>query len=184
MNSSNAYTAYLMMKVELGQGRGRDRMEQWFARAMALDTNYYEAANLMSLYLDPRWYGSKEEALAFARKCVTSTNWGGRVPLVLPDLHRSLARYPNSADSPGYWQRPEVWDDVRSAYEKFFRLNPHEFGYRHDYARDAYLCGHHSEFLAQTKLFPWTNFNFFGGEGKFQEMLARASSGPSSPATK
>jgi hypothetical protein len=159
-------------------------MEQWFERAMALDTNYYDAAKLMSFYLEPRWHGSDEQALEFGRKCVTSTNWGGRVPLVLPELHRSLARYHKLTDSPDYWQRAEVWDDVRPAYERFFQLNPEGFGYRHDYARDAFLCGHYSEFLAQTKLFPWTNFNFFGGEGRFREMLARAGSASSTPAAK
>ena len=174
MNPSNAYTAYLMMKLELGQSRGRERMEQWFERAMALDTNYYDAASLMSYYLEPRWHGSVDEALEFARRCVTSTNWGGQVPLVLPQLHHSLAKFKNLAESPDYWQRPEVWEDVRSGYERFFQLNPDAFAYRHNYAGDAFLCGHYAEFLAQTKLFGFTNFQFFGGQERFRRMLAKA----------
>ncbi len=174
MNPTNAQTAYLMMRLELGQGQGHARMEQWFDRAMALATNYYDAANLMSYYLEPRWYGSEDEALEFARSCVTSTNWGGEVPLVLPDLHHSLAAYHKLADSPAYWHRREVWDDVKSAYDRFFELNPGEVGYRHNYARDAYLCGHYSEFLAQCRLFPSTNFVYFGGEDQFREMLRTA----------
>jgi hypothetical protein len=174
MNPSNAYTAYLMMQVELGQGQGRTRMQQWFDRAITLATNYYDAAKLMSFYLEPRWYGSEDEALEFARSCVTSTNVGGRVPLVLPDVHHSLAAYQKLKDSPEYWHRSEVWDDVRSAYDRFFALNPDASAYRHDYALDAYLCGHYAEFLAQAKLFSWTNFQYFGGEDKFRQMLVRA----------
>jgi len=179
MNPTNAWTAYTMMRVELGQGQGRERMEKWFNRAMNLDPNYYEAADLMSYYLEPRWYGSEQTAIAFGRSCVSSTNWGGRVPLVLADLHRSLASYYKQTSGPDHWAQPGVWEDVRSSYEKFFQLNPGEYGYRHNYARDAYLCRHYQDFLVQAKLFPWTNYAFFGGEQKFRQMLEQAASGGS-----
>ena len=175
LDSSNAYTAYLMMKVELGQGQGRARMEKWFNRAMALAPNYYDAVDLMEFYLQPRWYGSDAAALEFARSCVRSTKWGGQVPLVLENLHHSLAKNYELDQSPKYWQRPGVWEDVRSSYEKFLKLNPTETGYRHGYARDAYLCGRYAEFVDEVKLFPSTNYQFFGGEAKFNEMLQRAS---------
>jgi hypothetical protein len=174
MNSNNAGTAYLMMQVELGQGQGRARMETWFRRAMALAPNYYDAAKLMSFYLEPRWYGSDSEALAFGRSCVASTNWGGQVPLLLAQLHHSLARYHQTTNS-AYWQRPQVWRDVQSSYEKFFALNPDAAGWRHDYAKDAYDCGQPAIFLEQTKHFAFgTNHAFFGGKEKFEEMLEKA----------
>jgi len=182
MNSNIAQTAYLMMRLELGQGRGRAIMETWFKRAMALERNYYDAAALMAFYLEPRWYGSEEETLKFGRACVASTNWGGHVPLVLMDTHYNLARYYKKADSAEYWQRPEVWKDLQSSYEKFFRLNPDDTSWRHNYARDAYLCGQYAEFLKQTKLFAGnTNFVFFGGEQKFRQMLAKAAAAANSP---
>jgi hypothetical protein len=62
----------------------------------------------------------------------------------------------------------------REAVRRFFALNPDASAYRHDYALDAYLCGHYAEFLAQAKLFSWTNFQYFGGEDKFRQMLIRA----------
>lgn len=174
MNSNSAGTAYLMMQVELGQGQGRARMETWFGRAMGLAPNYYDAAKLMSFYLEPRWYGSDSEALAFGRSCVASTNWGGQVPLILAQLHHSLARYHQTTNA-AYWHRPQVWRDVRSSYERFFALNPDAVGWRHDYAKDAYDCGQPAIFLQQTKLFTFgTNHAFFGGEEKFEEMLEKA----------
>lgn len=179
MNSNSAETAYLMMRLELGQGRGRSRMETWFNRAMSVDTNFYDAALLMSFYLEPRWHGSDATALAFGRSCVASDNWGGRVPLVLADLHHSLATYHNMSNSPAYWHEPNVWRDVKSSYEKYFKLNPDAVGWRHNYARDAYDCGEYSVFLEQTKLFAnGTNHAFFGGQQKFQEMMERASAAP------
>jgi len=181
INSNNTQTAYMMMRLELGQGQSRSRMETWFQRAMALETNYYDAALLMSLYLEPRWYGSEAAALTFGRSCVASKKWGGQVPLVLVQLHHSLAKYYHMTNS-AYWQRPQVWQDVKSSYEKFFALNPNEAGWRHDYAKDAYDCGQPAVFLQQTKLFAFgTNYAFFGGREKFQEMLEKAAASARGP---
>ena len=175
INSSNAQTAYLMMRVELGQGKGRSRMETWFKRAMALQPAHDDAVKLMAFYLEPRWYGSEEKALSFARSCVASDKWRGQVPLVLANLHRSLANYAQMSNSPAYWHQPHVWRDVKSSYEKFFALNPDAAGWRHNYAKDAYDCGQYAVFLEQTKLFAYgTNYAFFGGKEQLQEMLKTA----------
>jgi hypothetical protein len=64
---------------------------------------------------------------------------------------------------------------VRSAYDKFFRSSPDAVDWRHNYARDAYLCGHYAQFLPQVKLFTTgTNYDYLAGEAKFREMMARA----------
>src|SRR5262249_21744681 len=141
----------------------------------AADPNNYVAAKQMSYYLEPRWYGSQDECLAFARTCVASTNWGGRVPLVLVQTHRSLAESYDLSNSPAYWQKPEGVADVQASYERLFELNHGEVGRRHDYAKDAYFCGLYEIFLKQVTLFTdRTNFALFGGEPKFQEMLQKA----------
>jgi hypothetical protein len=177
MNPKNPQTAYLMMRVELGQGQGLSRMELWFNRAMSLQPNYYDAAKLMSLYLEPRWYGSEEKSLAFARACVASDKWKGQVPLVLAELHHALANYTHS-NAPAYWQQPQVWTDVKSSYEKLLQSGADPTGWRHSYAMDAYNCGQYPAFLEQVKLFTeGTNYGYFGGPEKFQEMLRTAAAG-------
>lgn len=168
-------TALGMMRVELGQGRGVQRERMWFDRVMAIDTNNYEACKLMSFYLEPRWHGSEEQALRFARTCVTSTKWGGEVPLVLKAVHHSLAAYLKPENPDTYWHRPQVWNDVRMSYEKFFKLNPDAVGYRHDFACDAYLCGKYQVFLDELPKFTTgTNFSFFGGTSNFVSMVSKA----------
>jgi len=177
MNSNNPQTAYLMMRVELGQGQGLSRMELWFNRAMSLQPNYYDAAKLMSFYLEPRWYGSEEKSLAFARSCVASDKWKGQVPLVLAELHHALASYTYS-NTPAYWQQPQVWTDVKYSYEKLLQSGADPTGWRHSYAMDAYNCGQYPAFLEQVKLFTeGTNYAYFGGAEKFQEMLRTAAAG-------
>jgi hypothetical protein len=182
-NPTHAETAYLMMRVELGQGNGLDRMEQWFKRTMALSPNHYHAAKLMSFYLEPRWYGTDADAIRFARSCVASDEWGGSVPLVLADLHRSLAKYHHEDNPHAYWRKPQVWQDMKASWEKFFQINPRAVRWRYNYARDAFTCEQYADFLQQTKLFGGvTNFTFFGGEQTFNKMLQTASTARTQPA--
>jgi hypothetical protein len=171
---TNATIATEMMRVELGQGKGRDRLERWFGRAMALDTNSQSACSKKLTYLEPKWYGSAEDMLEFGRQCVASTNWGGRVPLILMDAHVSLAAYAKREGNTNYWKEPEVWSDLRSAYEKFFALNPDAFSWRHDYARHAYWCEQWDTYSKQLKLFGPTNYSFFGGKESFEQMVKTA----------
>ena len=120
-----------MMRVELGQGKGRPRMELWFKRAADLNPNYYDAFYAKLYYLEPKWYGSPKDMIEFGRECVNSKKWGGQVPLILKDAHEALIKYEPAKDKPGYWKRPEVWKDINAAFEKFFALNPQENGWRH-----------------------------------------------------
>lgn len=175
MTPDNPEICHHMLMVELGQGQGRARAELWFHRAMELNPNDYTAVNRMAYYLEPKWYGSEGEALAFARRCVASTTWGGHVPLVLADTHRKLARYRGETNAPAYWRQPHVWRDIKFSYDKFFQLNPDAVAVRHDYARDAFDCGQHRIFLQQVALFTTgTNHDFFGGRERFDVMIQEA----------
>jgi hypothetical protein len=179
ISPANPRTALLMMEVELAQGRGRGRMENWFDRAMNLDPNYYEAAKLMSFYLEPRWRGTEEETLEFARSCVQSEVWGGRVPLVLPRLHQSLAAYHLLPTSPQYWTQPHVWPDVKSGFEKFFALNPDAREEHLEFAGLAFFCQQYSVFLKETEAFPEFELaEHFGGAARLREMKQTASTTP------
>jgi hypothetical protein len=111
-----------MITVELGLGEQRADMELWFRRGMELNPNYYELCHNKLYYLEPKWHGEPEDMLDFGRECVRSQRWGGRVPLILVEAHDNLARYLPQANQSEYWKNPEVWADLRMAYEKFFKL--------------------------------------------------------------
>ena len=167
--------ANAMLRVELGQGQGRERLETWFTRALALDTNDYAACSTKLIYLQPKWFGSAEDLLAFGRQCARSTEWGGRIPLILVDSHEALANTMKREERPQYWKNPAVWPDLKSAYEKFFALNPGAVGWRHNYARHAYWTEQWATLQQQLKLFGPTNYNFFGDRAEFDKMVALAS---------
>lgn len=177
LDPKDPWIAEEMITVELGQGKSRDRMELWFKRAMDLDPNDYAACSDKLYYLEPKWYGSDADQLAFGHECLQSTNWGGRVPLVLLDAHAAICGRLDPSDQPAYWKQPTVWPDIKSAFDRFFELNPDAVGWHHDYAHYAYLCGQWDEFLHQTTLFTsGTNYSYFGGKDAFDYMVETAKS--------
>lgn len=174
LDSTIADTADAMIEVELGQGRGRDRMELWFGRAMAVDPACYDAAYSKAWYLQPKWHGSAEHAISFGRECVESKEWKGRVPLMLWQVHRMLANDNASGLKDAHWKQPGVWEDVRDSFERFFELNPGAISWRHDYAFHAYKCGQFGKFLDLLPQMGWVNHRYFGGEKRFAEIVAEA----------
>ncbi|HWV99740.1 MAG TPA: hypothetical protein VNZ64_08630 [Candidatus Acidoferrum sp.] len=165
----------LMIRVEEGQGKGRERMELWFSRAMALNPNNEQACKYKLHYLYPQWYGSREAMIAFGRECVASTNWGGNVPLILCEAHWDYAALVKSeAERADYWKRPDVWPDIRSAFERFFQLNPGAISWRHQYAWYAYRCEQWAELNSQLTMLGYTNYEYFGGRTEFDKMARLA----------
>lgn len=185
-NPHDPEIAHQMMTVMLGQGGGRDRMELWFDRAMALDPNDYNACSRKLYYLEPKWYGSREDMLAFGRECVQNTNWAGHVPLVLLDAHLNYCRgYLDKSEQTNYWKQPEIWPDIKASFERFFELNPDAVGWHHDYAHYAYQCQQWDEFLYQVSLFgTGTNYSYFGGKDEFDKMVQFAKGQINSPGKK
>ena len=175
LNPKDPEIARQMMTVMLGQGEGRDRMELWFDRAMVLDPNDYDACSRKLYYLEPKWYGSREAMLDFGRECVQNTNWAGRVPLVLVDAHWNFCRgYIDKSEQTNYWKQPDVWAEIKSAYDRFFQLNTNTVGYYEYYAWYAYQAGQWdvlNELIP--KLGPETYYHF-GGKDEFDKIVRLA----------
>jgi len=174
LNPRDERIACQMISVELGQGKGRARMEMWFKRATDLNPSYYAAFAAKLFYLEPKWYGSPEDMLDFGHECVNSKAWGGHVPLVLRDAHEALAKYVEKDQRANYWKRPEVWKDIKAAFEKFFALNPEEIGWRHNYAQYAYWAEQWEDLNRQIPLLGQINYEFFGGKDQFDKMVRLA----------
>ena len=175
INPTKPRIAHEMMRVELGQGQGRERMEMWFKRAMQANSNYYDACAMKLIYLEPKWYGSPKDALEFGRECASNPNWGGHIPLILMDAHMALrSTLTDDAEKANYWKRPEVWEDLKLAFDRFFELNPEETSWYHNYAWYAWQAGQWAEFNATIPKLGYVNYNYFGGREKFDAMVAEA----------
>jgi hypothetical protein len=175
LDPKNARTPVLMMQVAEGRQKKRPEMEAWFQRAMKLDSNNYEACHSKLHYLYPQWYGSRDDMLAFGHECVAATNWGGRVPLILADVHNELARSLPAEDQAAYWGLPGVWPDIQAAYEKYSQANPDATRFRYPYAAYAFRCGQWQAFNEQIELLRKTgddlNVSYFGGKEAFDKLV-------------
>jgi hypothetical protein len=171
LNPKDERIACQMITIELGQGRSRSRMEMWFKRATDLNPNYWDAFEAKLYYLEPKWYGSQEDMLEFGRECVDSKKWGGHVPLILKEAHEKIVKYVPPKEQPGYWKRPEVWKDINAAFEKFFKLNPEEIGWRHNYALYAYKAEQWDVLNREIPLLGEINYEFFGGKDEYEKMV-------------
>jgi hypothetical protein len=146
LDTSNAAAAARMIGVELGQGQGRARMEQWFKRAMDADPDSEAACNQKLLYLEPKWYGSPAEMLAFGRECVKGGRFRSDVPGTLRQAHIKLSHYTHGRWLPeqdaAYFQTPGVWVDLRAVHEGYLRAERDRDPTltRNRYAHEACLC--------------------------------------------
>jgi hypothetical protein len=177
----------LMISIVLSQEQGRPEMEKWFNRAMQIDTNNYAACRAKLNFLLPQWYGSRDDMLEFGRQCVASTNWAGEVPLTLVDAHGDFDRTLSGADREAYWTSPDVWPDIKAAYEKFAELNPDKTQFRYPYAWYAYHCGQTNDFVEQIQLIRKNDgevrYAYFGGKDAFDQVWAQAT-GAAAPTNK
>ncbi len=182
INPDDPNIAIRMIKVKLGQGGGREQMELWFKRAMELDHNSYDACSGKLFYLEPKWHGSVDAMLKFGRECAHHYLWEGHVPLILLDAHKSIqAQYIDAAEKADYWKRPEVWADLKLAFNRFFELNPNETSWYHNYVWFAY---HAEQWDALNELIPKlgpVNYAYFGGEDEFNKMVQLAQAHAAKP---
>ena len=146
-------------------------METWFQRAMVADTNCYDACHTKLNYLEPKWYVSEKEMLAFGHECADSEAWGGSVPLILAEAHSRIATYHQKAGGKDYFHSSKVWKDIKMCFEKFFARYPDAIGWRHNYARYAYRCQQWEALRTQIGLMGPINYKFFGGRDAYDEML-------------
>jgi hypothetical protein len=175
LNTNDARIADEMIRVELGQRQGRDRMELWFNRAMEIDPNDYSACYNKLNYLEPNWYGSIEEMLKFGHECATNSSWGGRVPIILVVVHNTIFNlYIDKTARAGYWKQPEVWQDIKTAYMRYFELNPKATDGYKNYVLHAYDAEQWATFVElSTKVRP-VDYTFFRGKNNFDSMIRYA----------
>jgi hypothetical protein len=165
-----------MMQVEMGQGKGRERLELWFNRAMELKPDFEEACKRKLLYLEPKWHGSEAALLEFGRACAQAKAGSGKVVLTLVAAHEAVAEYHAVSGRTDYWNRPEVWTDLQTAFEKYFLLNPDAVAQRRNYARYAQRAGRWDVVLQQVPFLGPEDYDYFGGKREFERMVELARS--------
>jgi hypothetical protein len=146
LDKTDSQSAAAMITVEMAIGEGnRDEMEKWFWRAMDADSDNLEACKKKLLWLEPKWHGSPEEMLEFARACRDTKNWRSGIPLLLAEAHDRLAGYLPDAKQVEYMSEPHVWHEIRGVYVEYIKNVPEDLVARSEYAAFCYLCSQFKE---------------------------------------
>ena len=129
-----------MLTCELGQGKGKQVMELWFKRAMEADPDNITACNHKMYYLEPKWYGSEEEVLAFGEECYKTGNYTAKIPMLLIAAHKTVSSY--TPDQMVYYKQPRVWQDMKRVLEPYLRVRPDDYESRNQFCSLAGATGH------------------------------------------
>lgn len=125
-----------MLTVELGQGRGRQRMEQFFQAAVRIDPGCYSAYSKKMYYLQPRWHGSVEDVVEFGEKCLQTGRWADRIPMVFPEGVAML-----TVNVPRIYRAEQVWKTISGIYREMLKRYPDSTRYRTQFALCAKEAG-------------------------------------------
>jgi hypothetical protein len=96
--------------VMAGHGFEGDTLRTWFDRAVKAQFDYADAYHAMSWALHPRWGGSYEEMLAFARACLATNRFDTDTPIFYADTIESIAT--DLGDWRPVFRNPQIGSDL------------------------------------------------------------------------
>lgn len=142
--------------IMAGEGGAGETERLWFDRAVAAqfdDMPSYAAYLNSSL---PRWGGSHEKMLAFARECLATKRFDTGIPAM---YFETLIRIGMELDEPGeLFKVPGVYDDVRAMMEGVLQSSETENPkyWKGQYVLAAYWAGDYETAKKQAReLGPW-----------------------------
>jgi len=150
LDPKNGVAAAEMLTILLAQSADRPEFETAFKRACEADP-YSDAPYQAKLtYLQPRWFGSNEILLKFAREALASVQSGKirnpELAKVVMECHDHVAgewidEHPEQLYDNQYWLQPGVWPDIDAAYKAMLKKWPQSREIRTSYAKYAAKCG-------------------------------------------
>jgi hypothetical protein len=151
----------------------RAEFDKWFEKTTTIYPNDLPAYQVKLGYI--RENGTAEEQLAFGRECLAKGNWPSRIPLILVDVHATLAS--DSGD-------PQVWEDLTAAFEGYLKRFPDAHRDRTAYLVSACLGNHWLVAKAQfDKLGDDLVWNLFDSQARIDECRRKANEAAAAAAT-
>lgn len=151
LNPADPRAATELITVAKALGYDRAEMEKWFQKAIDADPRYFPAYRDKLAYIMPKWYGTREEMFAFARECAADPPDQSYVGQLILNAHREM--YYRSGEGKmqraKYYHQPEVWQEMKNAYENFLAQYPDSSWHRNRYARYASWANDYEEAARQ-----------------------------------
>jgi tetratricopeptide (TPR) repeat protein len=166
-------TAAYMTEVELGQGKGRNRLELWFSRAMILKPDNITACEVKLTYLRPRWYGTHQEMMDFGKECVQK-KWTGLVPMIMVHTINAIGLDLPKDERPVFYQNSENWKLMKEGFNKFSSINGADPEIDSQYIRYASRAHAWTDLLSKANGLMVMDFSYYGGQANFESLIQEA----------
>ncbi len=134
-----------LMRVELGQGDGKLRLNQLYEDALRIDPSSYTARSRKMYYLQPRWYGSPDEVIAFGLECAETGDYANKLPLILEEGIWLIADQDESV-----FKNEKVWTLLKPIFDEYLRQFPNSVRTRTRYLQWA-VFGEHWDVAREQK---------------------------------
>ncbi len=134
---------HILLNIDKAIGGDRPTMELWFNRAMKANGDQDSSCFTKLDWLDPKWYGTPEEMVAFGRACRDTKNWYAGITLLVADAHNRFTNHMSPEDRKTYLSRADVWADIQSVFDEYLKHHPSNDVVRSKYASMGYMAGHY-----------------------------------------
>jgi hypothetical protein len=138
LDPSDAMVPSRLIIVVTGLGPDYMEMEKQFQRAIQADRSEFGAYGAKLTYLMPKWHGTRDMMLAFARQTARNAPPDSLAPRVLAKAHWEIHVW--SEDQRSYFKNPEVWNEVKTVYTTLIRQFPESNELHNWFAKTAYLA--------------------------------------------
>jgi hypothetical protein len=133
LNPHDANSSATLITVSKGLGYSRENIEQYFQNGVAASPLHYETYLNKLDYLSPRWHGTKEEMMQFAKYCSELSNQNPLFGLILATAYQDGERYGESKDENAPTTE-DIWQIIDKSYSAYFQMHPNDIAYRFNYA--------------------------------------------------
>jgi tetratricopeptide (TPR) repeat protein len=117
-----------------------DTMERYFQRAIADNSDYYQVYWSKLMHLAPKWGGSTEAMLTFAKQTAENAPRDSALLGILTDAHEEIGWY-IMKDAKQYYNIPEVWSEIKEISMQLMENFPQSGIWASRYAVFAHHAG-------------------------------------------
>jgi tetratricopeptide (TPR) repeat protein len=135
LDSTDSLAPAYLIHTAVGLGWPPVEMERWFRRAVSADNTDIDSYKAKLNYLKPCWHGTDKQMLDFGRECFRRAPTNSAVAGILGEAHWAV----DGDDD--HLKRPEVWAEIKAAYEGVLASFPESDEARNWLARSAYVAG-------------------------------------------
>jgi Tetratricopeptide repeat len=149
-----------------------DKFDEYYQRGLDADPFSSRLRGVMTEILTPKWYGSREKLLKYAKSIDDEARANDKpfLNLAVLAVFREINR-----DDHGFMQQPEIWAKTQDIYLRLFHTYPKDVRTRFYYAYDAYLTKHYDIAAEQFEIIGdrWANRTRWGSLENYHRARSR-----------